>query len=78
MKGHFIGSLVYIVSNENNCEEEHESSGKEHIFKKIKKKRDIKGKINLSVTETQHNVRTRTKQQILFKNALKKERLNKI
>jgi len=48
------------------------------IFSRKLKKRDIKGKINLSVTETQHNVRTRTKQQILFKNALKKERLNKI
>jgi hypothetical protein len=62
MKGHFIRSMVYIVSNDNNCEEEHERSGTEHIFKKIKE-RDIIGKINLSITETQHKVRTRTKPQ---------------
>ena len=49
----FILRRTTIIVNETS--EEHESSGTELILKKIEE-RDIKRKINLSNTETQHMV----------------------
>jgi len=44
-----------MTTSVNETSEEHERSGTEPIFQKIKE-RDIKEKINLSHTETQHKL----------------------